>query len=169
MQVKTTYDQASAKRYPEQIAIVIAKDPQGKFNPITVSWTMLTSHEPPMMAVSIGKTRYSLGAIRGAGEFVVSMPSTGMADDAVFHGTKSGSDMDKLTRCGTQVEPACEIDCVILSDAVANFECKLASEHEAGDHVIFVGEVVASHMSEQPALRRLYSLGNEQMSGVLPA
>ena len=168
MQTPTTYEEARERRFPEQVAIVIARDARGKYNPIAVSWTMMTSHEPPLMAISIGKTRYSLEAVRSAREFVISLPSADMQADVVFHGTKSGRDMDKLAECGTKTQPAEKIDCVILADAVANFECKLVSEHETGDHFIFVGEIIASHMNNSASIRRLYTLGNEQMGGVLP-
>jgi flavin reductase (DIM6/NTAB) family NADH-FMN oxidoreductase RutF len=168
MQIETTYERAAARKFPEQIAIAIAKDAAGKPNPITLGWLMPVSHEPPMVAIAIGKTRHSLEAIRRAGEFVLSFPSTEMAEDARFHGTKSGRDMDKLAECGTKTQPATRIDSVLLADAVANLECRLESEHEAGDHIIFVGRVVASHTHEKPAVRRLYSLGNEQMGGVVP-
>jgi flavin reductase (DIM6/NTAB) family NADH-FMN oxidoreductase RutF len=35
---------------------------------------------------------------------------------------------------------------VILDDASANFECVLEGELITGDHVIFAGRVVASHV-----------------------
>ena len=66
-------------------------------------------------------------------------------------------------------QPATRIDSVLLADAVANFECTLESEHEAGDHVIFVGRVVAAHVHQDTSVRRIYALGNEQMSAVNPA
>jgi len=169
MQIAATYEQAAERRFPEQITIAIAKDANGKHNPITISWTMLTSIEPPMMAISVGKERYSANALRHAREFVLSLPSAEMSNDAVFHGTKSGRDMDKLAECGTKTQPATRIDSVLLADAVANFECKLESEHETGDHIIFVARVVAAHMHEDPAVRRLYALGNEQMGPVAPS
>jgi flavin reductase (DIM6/NTAB) family NADH-FMN oxidoreductase RutF len=168
MQIETSYEKAAARRHPEQMVIAIAKDQQGKYNPITLGWTMLVSHDPPMMAIAVGKTRYSLEAIRAAKEFVISFPSTTMASDAAFHGTKSGRDADKLTTAKTKTQPATAIDCVLLTDAVANFECELKGEMEAGDHVIFVGEVVVSHMNKSPVVRRLYTLGEEQMGGVVP-
>jgi flavin reductase (DIM6/NTAB) family NADH-FMN oxidoreductase RutF len=166
MQIKTNHEQAAARRFPEQIVIAIAKDAKGKHNPITLGWTMLASHEPPMIAIAVGKTRHSLEAIRAAKEFVVAMPSAGMAVDAVFHGTQSGRDVDKLAMCRTQTQPAMVIDSLLLADAVANFECKLVSEHEAGDHIIFLGQVVAAHMNQDPEVRRLYTLGNERLGGV---
>ena len=168
MQVPAEYEKAITRKYPEGVAIVIAKDEQGKYNPITVCWVMRTSHEPPILAVSIGLTRYSLGAIRRSGEFVVSILSTGMAADALFHGTKSGRDLDKLAECGTKTQPASEIDGVLLANAAANFECRLEGELLTGDHVIFAGRVVAAHMNADAAVRGLYALGNEQMGGVTP-
>jgi len=166
MQVKTTYGKAVARKYPEQVVIAMAKDAQGKFNPITLGWTMITSGQPPMLAISVGLTRYSLAAIRQSREFVVCFPSSTMASDVLFFGTKSGRDVDKLAVQGTKTQPATEIDGVLLSDAVANFECKLESEFETGDHVLFVGRVVASHVNKDPTVRRLYNLGDGEFGAV---
>jgi flavin reductase (DIM6/NTAB) family NADH-FMN oxidoreductase RutF len=157
-----------ARKYPEQVAIALAKDRQGKYNPITLGWVMNTSIDPPMLAISVGLTRHSLPAIRQASEFVVSFPSAAMAGDALFHGTQSGRDLDKLAACGTKTQPASVIDCVLLADAVANFECRLESELRTGDHVLVVGRVLAAHMNSDPSVRRLYSLGNDQLGGVVP-
>lgn len=57
---------------------------------------------------------------------------------------------------------------MLLTDAVANFECKLVSELETGDHLLFVGEVVAAHMNEDRAVGRLYSLGDDRLGDVTP-
>ena len=168
MQVAATYEQAQTRKYPEQIAIAIAKDQHGQHNPITLGWAMTTSIDPPMLAISIGLTRYSLEVIRHAGEFVISFPSPAMERDMLFFGTKSGRDLDKLAACGTKTQPATVIDSVLLADAAANFECKLDSELTTGDHVIFAGRVVAAHMHKDPAVRRIYILGGEQFGGVVP-
>ena len=45
-----------------------------------------------------------------------------------------------------------------MSDAVANFECKKIAELETGDHVIFVGEIICSHMNPDKP-NRLYTVG----------
>lgn len=168
MQVHASYEEAIARRFPEQVAIAIVKDAQGKYNPITLGWTMLASHLPPMMVIAIGKQRYSLAAFRSARQFVISFPSSKMTEDAVFHGTKTGREMDKLTAARTKTLPASAIDCVILADAVANFECVLESELEAGDHVLIVGRIVESHMNEKADTERLYALGHEKMGAVRP-
>lgn len=169
MQAQTPYEEAIRRKYPEQVAIGIVRDSRRRYNPITLSWTMITSHKPPMMAISVGLTRHSLTAIRQAREFVIAFPSSEMSKDALFHGTNSGRDMDKLAECGTRTQPATAIDCVLLADAVANFECKLESELQTGDHVVFVGRVVASHVNRSSGLRRLYTVGEGfEMDGVIP-
>ncbi len=169
MQQQTEFSTAIRRKYPEQVVIAIARDSDGKCNPITLGWTMITSGKPPMMAISVGLPRYSLGVIRQAGEFVIAFPSAQMAEEALFFGTHSGRDMDKLAERNTPTRPAAEIDCVLLSEAVANFECVLESELKTGDHVIFAGRVVAAHVNEQEGLQRLYTLGpGYQMGAVSP-
>jgi len=158
MQRQVPYAQAIATKYPEQVVIGIAKDPQGKCNPISLGWSMITSHAPPMLAVSVGKRRYSLEAFRQARQFVVAFPSVQQARETLVFGTKSGRDADKLALAAAETQPAEKIDCVLLADAVANFECRLVGELETGDHVIFVGEVVCSHVNDRP-VGRLYIVG----------
>lgn len=167
MQVARAYEEAVKQKYPEQVVIALAREADGKCNPITLGWTMITSHRPPMMAVSVGHTRHSLGVIRQAGEFVIAFPSEHMGEETLFFGTHSGRDMDKLAERGTPTEPADEINCVLLSEAVANFELVLEGELETGDHTIFAGRVVASHVNEDESLGRLYTLGpGYEMGGI---
>jgi len=156
MQVQTEYEQAIKTKYPEQVVIAIARDEHGKANPVTLGWTMIASGNPPMMAIAVADKHYSIRCIRRSKCFTLVFPSAEMADAALFFGSHSGRDIDKLAsfRCDTQ--PAEEIDSVLLADAVANFECTLQSETHAGDHIIFVGKVVASHVNTEPQ-KRLYT------------
>jgi len=166
MQKEVPFPVAIDSRYPEQVAICIARDPQGKYNPMTMGWMMPTSYKPPMLAISVGKTRYTCEAIRHSKAFVIAFPSEVQAEQAKLFGTKTGRTVDKLAMSGAAVEPARLIDCRLLSDAVANFECKLVSETESGDHMIFVGEVVCSHITDRPT-DRLYTLVKSMHMGGL--
>jgi len=166
MQKRATFADALATKYPEQVAIAIARDGRGKYNPMTLGWAMQTSHEPPMWAISVGLTRYSLQVIRAAGAFVLAFPSERQENETLLFGTRSGRDVDKLVEAGTRTRPAACIDCVLLEDAVANFECRVVGELPSGDHVIFVGEVLASYVSDTP-LNRLYTVGpGHQLAGL---
>jgi len=158
MQKKVKYEQAIKTKYPEQVVIAIAKDRAGKANPITLGWTMIASGEPPMMAIAVAKTHYSIEAITYSECFTIAFPSSEMAEAALFFGSKSGRNIDKFAEFECKTEPAKKIDSVLLSDAVANFECTLESQMVAGDHVIFVGKIVASHTNTEPT-KRLYTVG----------
>jgi flavin reductase (DIM6/NTAB) family NADH-FMN oxidoreductase RutF len=156
MQKQVEYSEAIKTKYPEQVVIVIAKDKNGKANPITLGWTMIVSGNPPMMAIAVAKSHYSIEAINHSRCFTISYPSSEMSDAALFFGSKSGRNIDKLAEFDCKTEPARKIDSVLLSDAVANFECDMDSQIEAGDHIIFTAKIVCSHTNTEPK-KRLYT------------
>ncbi len=158
MQKQVEYSEATKTKYPEQVVIAIAKDKNGKANPVTLGWTMIASGSPPMMAIAVAKKHYSIEAITHSRCFTIAFPSVGMAEAAMFFGSKSGREVDKFAEFDCATEPAKEIDSVLLAEAVANFECTLESQTEAGDHIVFVGKVVRSHTSTDPK-KRLYTIG----------
>jgi flavin reductase (DIM6/NTAB) family NADH-FMN oxidoreductase RutF len=158
MQKSCDYAAAAATKYPEQVVIAVAKDSGGRANPITLGWTMFASGNPPMMAVAVANGHYSVETIRHSGCFTIAYPSAGMADAALFFGSNSGRNVDKFAEFACATQPAEKIDSLLLADAVANFECVLKSETQAGDHVIFVGRVVRSHVNADPK-KRLYVVG----------
>jgi flavin reductase (DIM6/NTAB) family NADH-FMN oxidoreductase RutF len=158
MQKQVEYEGAIRTKYPEQVVIAIAKDKDGKANPVTLGWTMIVSGKPPMMAIAVASRHYSIETIRHSKCFTIAFPSSEMADTALFFGSRSGRDIDKFAEFDCKTEAAKAIDSVLLCDAVANFECTLESEIEAGDHIIFVGKVVCSHTNAEPK-KRLYTVG----------
>ncbi len=157
MQKQVKYEQAVKTKYPEQVVIVVAKDKNGKANPVTLGWSMFASGTPPMMAIALYKGHYSVKCIRHSKCFTVVFPSSDMADAALFFGSCSGRTVDKFAEFPCKTAPAKKINSVLLADAVANFECTLIKQVLTGDHVIFVGLVVCSHVNPKRK-KRLYSL-----------
>ena len=166
MQKKTEYSDAIRTKYPEQVVIAIARDKAGKANPVTLGWTMIVSGNPPMMAIAVASKHYSIEAVTHSKCFTISFPSADMADAALFFGSKSGRNIDKFAEFDCNTEPAQEIDSVLLTDAVANFECTLESQVSAGDHIIFVGKIVCSHINTEPK-KRLYTIGPGHKLGLV--
>jgi len=157
MQKQVKFEQAVRTKYPEQVVIVIARDKKGKANPVTLGWSMFASGTPPMMAIALYKGHYSVKCIRHSKCFTIAFPSADMAAAALFFGSRSGRDTDKFAEFDCKTAPAREIDSALLIDAVANFECTLQSQTVTGDHIIFVGRVVAAHRNTKRK-KRLYSL-----------
>jgi flavin reductase (DIM6/NTAB) family NADH-FMN oxidoreductase RutF len=138
---------AMKTKWSGQIAVILARDKHGTCNPITVGWHMTTSFTPPMLAISIGKARYSCEVIRNAREFVIAFMEQDQHEEYMYYGSNSGRKIDKLKERKTTTQPASKVNCVLLADANANFECRLAGELETGDHYIFSGEIVAAHVN----------------------
>jgi flavin reductase (DIM6/NTAB) family NADH-FMN oxidoreductase RutF len=164
MQKQVSFEQAYKTKYPEQVVIVIAKDKNGKANPVTLGWTMIASYEPAMMAIGVYKGHYTVKCIRHSRCFTLVYPSSDMVKAALFFGSHSGRDTDKLAQFPCKTSPAKKIDSVLLTDAVANFECRLVKQIATGDHITFVGEVVCAHINKKPK-KRLYSLGTGHKLG----
>jgi flavin reductase (DIM6/NTAB) family NADH-FMN oxidoreductase RutF len=158
MQKKVKFEQAYKTKYPEQVVIVIAKDKAGRANPVTLGWTMIASYEPPMMAIGVYKGHYSVKCIRHSKCFTLVYPSADMAKAALYFGEHSGRDTDKLARFKCKTSPAKKINSLLLTDAVANFECRLVKQITTGDHITFVGQIVCAHVNTKRK-KRLYSLG----------
>lgn len=167
MQILKAFEQAGPAKYPEGVHIIITKTPDGRYNPMSASWVMFTSIEPRMLAVSIGFERYTYELIQAQGEFVAAIPSADMGEEVEFFGSNSGRDMDKFAELGTPTQKASEIDCVLLKEARANFECRVTGSHGTGDHMIFSAEIVAAHVHENPA-PRLYVTGRKTFGGLVP-
>ncbi len=165
-QKQVGYRQAIRTKYPEQLIITIAKDEKGKANPMTMGWTMITSGNPPMMAVSMSKGHYTTRCIKQSKCFTIVYPSSEMADAALFFGTHTGWNIDKFAEFDCPHEPAKEINSVLLTEAVANFECQLEKQLETGDHIIFVGRIVVAHINTVPK-KRLYIIGSGSKLGAV--
>ena len=52
---------------------------------------------------------------------------------------------------------------MLLSEAVANFECVLETELTTGDHMLFVGRVVAAHVNADERVARLMNFGGGKL------
>ncbi len=164
MQKLVNFKEANKRKYPEPVVLLIAKDNE-KYNPVPIGWYMFTSSEPAMISLSLANTRYSLKLIQKQKEFVISFPLENMQETFLYYGKNSGEKIDKFKERPLAVSPASKIDGVILKDAVLNFECKLESHLQTGDHVICVGKIVACHTNEDESLKRLYSIGSGHILG----
>jgi flavin reductase (DIM6/NTAB) family NADH-FMN oxidoreductase RutF len=154
-----TVGEAGRRKYPEWLTLVVTTDAAGRPNAMTAGWCMWTSGRPPMLAVSVGLTRYTHELIEARKEFVLAFPGRGQGPGTLAVGSASGRDVpDKLAQAGFSTVPATKVNVPLIAGAAANFECRLAAHLRTGDHTIFVGEVLAAHV-EDPAVERLVNFG----------
>jgi len=127
---------------------------------------MPASFQPFLVAISIGKTRFSHGLISNSKEFVYAVPSYAMRDAILFCGSHSGRDVhDKWSAAGLTPLPCRQVRAPGIQEAIANFECRVVRECDAGDHTIFLGEVVDVHENEAAAgKKKIMNIGNREFA-----
>jgi len=113
-----------------------------------------------MVAISVGKARYSHKLISEGGEFVFAVPGEDLWGEVLFCGTRSGRNVDKFKETGLTPRPASKIKPPLIEECLVNLECKLVGQLDTGDHTIFVGKIVETWISEQKK-RNLLSIGYE--------
>ena len=160
MQKSCSISEAWDRKYPEQVVLAITKSKDGRINLMAIGWVCLVSDAPPMFLLGIDDPAYTLELIRENKEFVIAYPSREMAKETLYCGTTHGHDIDKGKISGLKFEPASKVDVPILSDAVANFECKLVTEYRPGNCPLVVGEVVASTVNTDRSVLRLINAGS---------
>lgn len=134
--------------HPSMAVLVTSGQEKGKPNIITLAWAMPASIDPPLVAISVGKSRYSHDLIRSSGEFVINVPSEDLLEEVRFCGSKSGSKVDKFEASGLTPEDSEEVDVPRIEECVGHLECKLINELTAGDHTVFIGKVLYGSVDE---------------------
>lgn len=145
------------RKFPEWITLISTRDRDGRNNIMPAGWSMFTSHDPPLYAISVGLTRYSHDVIEETGEFVIGIPSKGMGADIRHTGTNYGP--DKMEASSFKLKQANVVKPCLIEGCLANLECRLHSSHLTGDHTIFVGEIVKAHYTGEKG-RRLMNFGD---------
>lgn len=129
--------------HPAVLITTISKD--GAPNIIAVAWVIPTSFKPPLLAISVGKTRYSHKLLAETGEFVVNIPTKGLQDKVEYCGSTSGRNVNKFEKAGLTPKPAKRVKVPIIEECVAHIECKVVNMFPTGDHTLFIGEVLAAY------------------------
>jgi len=139
---------ASRLLHPKLTVLLTCADKTGKANIITLAWTMPVSMNPPLLAVSIAPRRLSHKMIEETKEFVINIPTMNLVKETLFCGRKSGRDYDKFKETKLTPMPAKTVKALIIKECVAHLECKLYQQIPAGDHTIFLGEILAAYADE---------------------
>lgn len=143
---------------PERIVWAVAEY-DGKRSICPLGWKMNTSISPPMMAISVAPSRFTHELIVKSGEFVLAWPGEDLAEETLFCGTNSGRNVDKFKETGLTPVKGEFVNAPLIKECIANLECKLVGQLTTGDHTIFVGEILAVWVNENPK-RLLCSIDN---------
>ena len=127
---------------------VISIDSTKKPSGMIAGWNMKCSIAPPLFAVSLSKKSHTAKLIKKSKEFVIAVPNKGLEKELVLFGSTKGNVVDKFKISGLETVKAHKIKSPLIKDATINMECKLRKTVDSGDHIIFIGEVLVSHINK---------------------
>ncbi len=112
-------------------------------NIITVGMYMPISARPPLVCIGIAPQRYSHQLIERTGEFVVNSPSISIEKEMHYCGVNSARRVNKWKETGLTAIPSLKVKTPRIKECFGHLECKVVNAYTAGDHTLFIGEVVA--------------------------
>jgi flavin reductase (DIM6/NTAB) family NADH-FMN oxidoreductase RutF len=122
----------------------------GRRNICPLSWQMIVSKRPPMMAICLKPSRYSHNLIVNAGEFVLAWPGDNLADITLELGNSTGCDVDKFTANKLTTMEGEFVRTPLIRECIANLECSLVKQITTGDHTMFIAQVMAVWVNQNP-------------------
>jgi flavin reductase (DIM6/NTAB) family NADH-FMN oxidoreductase RutF len=128
--------------YPTPVWIVGTYDCDGRPNVMTAAWGGVCCSQPPCVAVSLQKKRYSYEAIVHRRAFTVSVPSQDYVKEADFFGIASGRTVDKFAAAGLTPVRSEVVDAPYPAEFPLVLECRLLHTVEIGLHTQFIGEIM---------------------------
>lgn len=135
---------------PERIVWAVASH-EGRSSICPLGWKMNTSWDPLMMAISVAPQRFTHDLIAESGEVVLSWPGENLAEETLYCGMYSGRDVDKFKEAKLTVLPGEHVKAPLITECVANLECRIADRMTTGDHTIFSCEILAIWLHDEPS------------------
>ena len=111
---------------------------------MTVSDFSGVSLDPLLVLVCASKTSVTTGLIEEGGCFAVNVLRLGQ--DALSD--KFASKKDEFKRFEGVETYEAKTGAPLLRDALVNLDCRIVAIHDAGDHVLCVGEIEAAQINE---------------------
>jgi|Deesub1362B_J571_1020462.scaffolds.fasta_scaffold00058_96 flavin reductase (DIM6/NTAB) family NADH-FMN oxidoreductase RutF len=143
--------------YPKSVVLVTSKA-EDKENVLSVAWHMPTSHNPPLVLISIAFKRFSYELIKKSGEFVINIPPKELAEAVELCGTLSGKEVDKFEVANITKTPSKKVSAPSIKECIAHVECRVVDSFVTGDHEVFVGEVVYAQADEEAFEKNSFTL-----------
>ena len=130
--------------HPYNATLVTTQAKEARPNILAVAWIIPVSTNPPLLALSIRRQRYSYTLMQESGEFVVNIPTFDLRKQVLLCGRRSGRQHDKWKEAGLTPEKASKVRVPHIKECVAHIECKLERAVKAGDHDLVIGRVLAA-------------------------
>jgi flavin reductase (DIM6/NTAB) family NADH-FMN oxidoreductase RutF len=120
------------------VTVVLTRAADGRRLGLTANAFCSVSLEPPMVLVCVGRRSEAHAGFVESGRFGVSVLAEGQEDVSRRFAARGPERFE-----GFELEEGPH-GSPLVPGALARLECRVTAAHEAGDHVIYVGEVLAA-------------------------
>ncbi|MFT7286820.1 MAG: flavin reductase (DIM6/NTAB) family NADH-FMN oxidoreductase RutF [Halieaceae bacterium] len=138
-------------KFATGVTVITTCDEEGKLEGLTANSFGSVSLDPPLVLWNLQKRAKSLPQFSAAGHFAVNVLSHAQSRLAQHFATPSRNKF-----AGIQFHNGMG-GCPVLPDSLAVIECRNIRHIEAGDHIIFIGEVI--RFSENDGRPLIFSSG----------
>lgn len=147
-------------------ALLVSLDTNGRPNAMTIGWAQIgIIWGLPILSVLVRPSRYTYDCLEATGEFTVCVPYEDLRAAVEVCGSRSGRDLDKLTRCGLTAEPGATVQAPGLAECGLIYECRVVNTsdftpdrlapqvctscYSSGDyHRVYYGEIMRTIADE---------------------
>jgi 3-hydroxy-9,10-secoandrosta-1,3,5(10)-triene-9,17-dione monooxygenase reductase component len=138
-------------QFASGVTVVTTRDDSGQPLGLTVSAFCSVSLEPPLVLVSIDQKSETHPGFRSSGVFGVSVLAEGQADVSRLF-ARSGPDKFRHLALETGTHGV-----GLVPGALVHLECAVRAAHAAGDHILYVGEIL--RLAVRPGRPLVYHRG----------
>ncbi len=136
---------------------------RGKKNVMAAGWVAPVSSNPPMVMVAVFPGRYTHDMIQKSGQFVLNIPARPLAEKVKQAGDLSGADVDKFLQLGLTPYEGKQVSAPLIAECIGHLECGVVETTRAGDHTLFIAEIVAASAEESAFNGERWTLAAEEV------
>ena len=144
-------------RFATSVTIITCADAQGRWTGLTVNSFAALSLAPPLVLWSLRHVSPSLAAFRACSHFAVNV----LAETQVDLSRRFASPQLDKFNAGHWAVGQCGVP--LLAGCAAVFECLNLSQQDAGDHALFIGQVL--RLDDQSVSPLLFQAGHYHLLG----
>ncbi len=135
--------------YPLPAVLVSCADKDGNANVLTVAWTGTICSEPPMVYISVRKSRYSHQMLVETGEFYINLTTEAMVFATDYCGVKSGRHVNKFAEMKLTPEMGILAHAPMIQESPVCIACQVERIEELGSHDMFIAKVLGVYADER--------------------
>lgn len=144
------------------IALVTARQ-RNKANVMVAAWVTNISNDPPMVALAVYPGRFTHDLIEKSGQFALNIPPRPLAERVKKIAETSGEDSDKFVANKLTLYEGKQVNAPLIVECVGHLECGVTEVLRAGNHTLFLAEIVAASADELAFDGERWTLADESV------